>query len=56
MDIYKPENYPWEIKYIIEEMETYSEEEEEMNAINQEIQIEDKNIVYLQEEEEPMWC
>lgn len=50
MDIYKPENYPWEIQYIIEEMETYSENEEET-------QTEDTNIVYLQEEEEePMWC
>lgn len=60
MDIYKPESYPWEIQYIIEEMETYSENEEEMNLMNQktdEIQTEDTNIVYLQEEEEePMWC
>ena len=58
MDVYKPESYPWGISYVIEDMDSL-ENEEENEIIERErernIEEEDKDIIYLQEDES-IWC
>lgn len=56
MDVYKPESYPWGISYVIEDMDSLeSEEENEIIERERNIEDEDKDIIYLQEDES-IWC